>query len=120
MKKLLPAVIAATLTLAAIEVGAQATAGKRQVAFSIESNTLANALDKWAMQAGFQIVSPNWDIAKQIAAPAVVGTFSAQSALERLLDGTPLTFYWLNDRAVAIRTRAPGPALNVVHSPGED
>lgn len=120
MKKLLPAVAAATLALAAIEAGGQARPGERQVVFSIKSNTLANALDEWAMQTGFQIVSPNWDIAKQIAAPTLIGTFSAQSALERLLNGTPLTFYWLNDRAVSIRSRAQGPGLNVVQSLGEE
>ena len=47
----------------------------------------------------------NWDIAKKLTAPKLKGTFSAKAALEQLLAGTPLTYKWLSERAVAIRER---------------
>ena len=51
MKTILSAVVGATLVFAAIQAGAQVTPGERQVALTIETDTLAAALDKWAQQA---------------------------------------------------------------------
>lgn len=103
MKTLLSAVVGATLALCAIEADAQTAAGERQVALATESKTLAEALDEWAQKSGFQIIVQNWPLAKRLSAPTLNGTFRAQDALERLLRGSPLTYVWLNDRAVAIR-----------------
>lgn len=107
MKTLLPAVVGATLALSMIEAGADSTPGDREVALTIESASLATALDKWAQQSGFQIFLEDWEGAKRLTAPSLKGTFSAQAALEQLLKGTQLTYVWLNDKAVSIRKKGP-------------
>ncbi|HKU17280.1 MAG TPA: STN domain-containing protein, partial [Steroidobacteraceae bacterium] len=105
MKTLLSVVVGVTLAVCAGEPSAQTMSASRQVAFTIESGTLADALDQWAKQTGFQIVVQSWDLAKSIPAPALKGTFDAQAALDQLLKGTPLTYSWLTDRAVTIREK---------------
>lgn len=105
MKSILSAVIGATLALSAIEAGAQATAGERQVSLTIETDTLASALDKWAQQSGFQIFVQDWEGAKKLPARSLKGTFTAQDALEQLLSGTSLTYTWISDKAVSIRKK---------------
>ena len=107
MKSILSAVVGATLALAAIEAGAQATPGERQVSLTIETDTLASALDKWAQQSGFQIFVQDWEAAKNLPARTLKGTFTAQDALEQLLAGTPLTYVWISGKAVSIRKRMP-------------
>ncbi len=109
MKTLLSAVVAATLALAAVEADADATPGERKVALTIESTSLANALDTWAQQSGFQIFVQDWEATRKLTVPSLKGTFTARAALEQLLAGTPLTYVWLNERAVSIRRRAPQP-----------
>jgi iron complex outermembrane receptor protein len=106
MKTLLSAVVVAMLALSAIEAAADATPGERQVALRIESADLATALDKWAQQSGFQIFYDR-RITKNLIAPSVNGTYPAQAALEALLASTPLTYVWLNEKAVSIRKKAP-------------
>jgi iron complex outermembrane receptor protein len=118
MKFILSAMVGATLALSAIEAGAQATPGERQVSLTIESTSLAIALDKWAQQSGFQIFVQDWEDAKRLTAPSLMGTFSAQAALEQLLKGTQLTYVWLNDRAVSIRKRVPPTVPTALQSSG--
>jgi iron complex outermembrane receptor protein len=96
--------VVATLALCAIEADADETRGERKVALSIESMSLATALDKWAQQSGFQIFVDS-EITKNLIAPNVNGTYTAREALERLLAGTPLTYEWLSDKAVSIRKK---------------
>lgn len=105
MKSILSAVVGATLAFAAIEAGADGTYGERPVALVIESKTLAEALDQWAQQTGFQIFVRDWELAKRLQAPALKGTFIARDALKQLLDGSPLTYEWVGDKAVSIRER---------------
>jgi iron complex outermembrane recepter protein len=107
MKSILSAVIGATLALSAMEADAQTAAGELQVALEIKSTTLAEALDLWAARVGLQMFVPpeSWETAKKLSAPELNGTFTPQAALEKLLEGTPLTGVWLSDRAVSIRER---------------
>ncbi|HKS57305.1 MAG TPA: TonB-dependent receptor [Steroidobacteraceae bacterium] len=107
MKSILSAVIGATLALTAIEATAQATPGERQVSLTIETDTLASALDKWAQQSGFQIFVQDWEATKKLPARSLKGTFTAQDALEQLLSGTSLTYTWISDKAVSIRRKTP-------------
>ena len=120
MKSILSAMVGATLALSGIEAGAQATPGERQVSLTIESTSLATALDKWAQQSGFQIFVQDWEGAKRLTAPSLKGTFSAQAALEQLLKGTQLTYVWLNDRAVSIRKRVPPSVPAALQPSGAD
>jgi iron complex outermembrane recepter protein len=105
MKSILSAVIGATLALSAIDAGAQATPGERQVSLTIESASLATALDKWAQQSGFQIFVQDWEATKNLPAKNLKGTFTAQDALEQLLAGTSLTYMWIDSKTVSIRKR---------------
>jgi iron complex outermembrane recepter protein len=105
MKSILSAVIGATLALSAIEAGAQATPGERQVSLTIESSSLATALDKWAQQSGFQIFVQDWEATKNLRAPSLNGTFAAQDALNQLLSGTSLTYVWIDSKTVSIRKK---------------
>jgi outer membrane receptor protein involved in Fe transport len=107
MKTLLSAVVGATLALATIEASAQSSPGERQVSLTIETDTLASALDKWAQQSGFQIFVQDWEATKNLPARSLKGTFAAQDALEQLLSGTPLTYVWISDKAVSIRKKVP-------------
>ncbi len=118
MKFILSAMVGATLAFSAIEADAQATPGERQISLTIESTSLATALDKWAQQSGFQIFVQDWEDTKRLTAPSLKGTFSAQAALEQLLKGTQLTYVWLNDRAVSIRKRVPPTVPAALQSSG--
>lgn len=105
MKTLLRALVAASLALTAIG----ASAGdpqERQVSFVIESKTLADALDQWAQQTGFQIFVSNWEMAKKINAPRLRGKFPARVALDKLLEGTSLGYSWVGDHAVSITEKS--------------
>jgi iron complex outermembrane recepter protein len=106
MKTLLSAVVATTLALCTIEAAADTMPGERKVALTIESTNLAAALDKWAQQSGFQIFVDK-QLASNLVAPNLNGTYTAQEALEKLLAGTPLTYIWINERAVSIRKKSP-------------
>jgi iron complex outermembrane recepter protein len=110
MKPILSAVVSATLALSTAQAGAAAAPPDRRVTLSIHSVTLADALDMWAARSGFQIIVWDWDTAQKLAAPTIKGTYSAQVALEKLLEGTSLGYRWVNDRTVAIREK-PQPAL---------
>jgi iron complex outermembrane recepter protein len=105
MRTILSALVGVTLALSAIQGDAEAAGGEARVSLVIESETLDQALDEWARQSGFQIFVQNWDVAKRLTAPKLRGTFTAKAALEQLLAGTPLTYKWLSERAVAIRER---------------
>jgi iron complex outermembrane recepter protein len=106
MKTLPSAMVAAMLTLCVIEVAAGATPGQQKVALTIESTSLATALEKWAQQSGFQVFYDP-QITNNLIAPSVNGTYTAQEALEALLASTELTYVWLNGgKAVSIRRKA--------------
>jgi iron complex outermembrane recepter protein len=116
MKSILSAVVGATLALAPVHARADGRSGEREVAIEIESKTLAGALDQWAQQSGYQIFLQNWKLAKSLTARSVKGTYSAEAALAALLEGTPLTYMWINDRSVAIRERSSASAWQTVES----
>ncbi len=102
---ILSAAVVVSMALAVANAGAQAAPGERQVALVIESGNLADALDEWARQTGFQLFSPSWDVAKQLAAPALKGTFTPRGALEQLLRGSPLVYEITSERTVTVRAR---------------
>lgn len=103
MRRILQVLIGAGLTLSVAAAVAQEPA-QRQVRLAIERQPLADALAQWAQQTGFQLIS-QVEMTTVLTAPRLHGTYSAQRALERLLEGTPLTYVWLNERTVAVRSR---------------
>lgn len=107
MKMILSAVVGATLALSAVHASAQGRPAEKEVALAIESQTLADALMQWAEQTGFKLMSPHMELAKQLPAPRLHGTYSAQRSLEELLAGTPFTYAWVADGAVTITAVRP-------------
>ncbi len=108
MRTLLSAVVAAMLAMCTI--GARADGpSERQVALVIESKTLAEALDEWARQTGYRILVRDWQLTKDLPAPTLKGTFDPPAALDKLLNGTPLTWALVNKTTVVVRKKAPSP-----------
>jgi outer membrane receptor protein involved in Fe transport len=64
---------------------------------------MAEALNAWAQQAGLQLIWPAGDPAGQLMSPRVVGEFEPQQALRMLLQGSGLTYSFVDGRTVAIR-----------------
>jgi hypothetical protein len=109
MKRLVSAVLAALLALGTIAGHADTRSAEDQVSFRIESQTLADALDLWARQTGYKMFVPNWDLAKRLPSPVLRGSFKPRAALEKLLQGSPLTWVLLDERSVLVREK-PRPA----------
>jgi iron complex outermembrane recepter protein len=106
MKRLLSALVGATLVLTGI-VGSAAEADRDVLRLSIERKSLRDALNDWAQQTGYQLIA---EINGEFTAPAVEGRLTAQEALERLLAGTPLTYQWMSERLVAVKEKRTSPA----------
>ena len=103
MKTILPVFLGVSLALAAAGAAGQAQmAEQKQVHLAIERQSLRDALNEWAKQTGFQLVS---ELSGEFVAPSVTGMLTPQAALDQLLAGTPLTYEWLTDRVVAIRDK---------------
>jgi iron complex outermembrane receptor protein len=120
MRTILSAFVAAYLVLTGSDVGAQAAPEEREINLKIDSQTLAGALDQWAAQTGIHLISPSWAIAQKLAATPLKGPYTARQALEKLLNGTPLTMEWVNDKAVAIREKPQVPPPASLQSSGAD
>jgi iron complex outermembrane receptor protein len=78
--------------------------GERPVRLAISQSVLTDALNEWAQLTGYHIIAPH--ITSTLAAPRLEGSFTPRAALEKLLEGTPLTYELLDARTVAIRERA--------------
>lgn len=111
MRAMLLAIVGVTLAQYTMGAAAQSALAEKRIDLVIQSATLADALNQWAAQSGFQLVSPSWDVAMKLGPRSLKGTFTAQAALDELLKGTPLTYVWLNDKAVKIHERK-GKAAN--------
>lgn len=83
--------------------GAQA----REIALDIKPQSMSDALSDWARQTGLQVIYPDVDITNRLVAPPVIGTYTAQAALNQLLAGTELTYEFVNERTVSVRDRHP-------------
>lgn len=93
--------ILAGLALAAV-VHAEATPAA-PVSFSIARQPLQDALTQFGRQSGYQLLFLA-EITAEVMAPEVVGKFTPQSALERLLANSGLQYRFVNDRTITIRT----------------
>jgi hypothetical protein len=90
--------------------------------FSINRVPLSNALLRLAQQMGVQIARFSDVESSQILVGPLVGTFSREEALRLLLQGTGLTYRFVNDHTVAIIRESapaapsdPGGASDVSH-----
>jgi iron complex outermembrane receptor protein len=88
------------------------------LALDIKQQPLGDALNELARQSGLQIVLYT-EVSDGISAPTLTGKFTATTALQRLLDGTPLEYEFINDRTVAIEPKAAKPRKTASHVRGE-
>jgi outer membrane receptor protein involved in Fe transport len=101
MKTIVPVLVGVSLALACAEGRAQ-EAAKDVLKVSIERKSLRDALNEWAQQTGNQLIA---EIKGEFVAPKIEGKLTAQEALERLLEGTPLTYQWMGERLVAVKEK---------------
>jgi iron complex outermembrane receptor protein len=71
----------------------------------LASQPLGDALNQVAQAAGLQIVFYS-DAARDLNAPALVGSFEVAAALDRLLAHTPLEYEFLNPDTIVVRLRS--------------
>jgi hypothetical protein len=91
----------AWLTLCAVDV--QADEKPLRVAFAIESQPVAMALNEFARQAHLLVLRRDEDISLGDAlAPRIEGELSPQEALKQILSKTDLTYEFVNERTVKI------------------
>jgi iron complex outermembrane recepter protein len=93
------------LTTLALAAAAQSPSAQAALTrdYHIESQPLPAAVNDWADQAGLQVMWSAQMPGAQREAPEVAGRFSAPVALERVLQGSGLTFAFLDEQTVAIR-----------------
>ncbi|MBL8266491.1 TonB-dependent siderophore receptor, partial [Steroidobacter sp.] len=102
MSMRLRAALAATLALAGQPVFAQQWPAE-PVRIDIAAQPIADALNEWARQTGFQLLLPEEGLAAGVIAPKVEGSLAPRAALERLLAGSGLTYEHTADRAIIVR-----------------
>ena len=73
--------------------------------FKVEAQPLDDAINAIADQAGVQIVFHSED-ARGVRAPALEGTYTPEQALDHVLAGTGLEYRRVNERTLAVGTRA--------------
>lgn len=94
---------ASILAIAASAIALPAAA--QAVRFDIPAQPLGSALQAFSKQSGYRVLFPSKAVG-MTRAPAVIGSYAAQTALERILEGTPLTVASINGRVVALAARA--------------
>jgi outer membrane receptor protein involved in Fe transport len=81
---------------------AEEPAGKHPVALDIEAQPMDQALNAFAQQAGLQLLFRSDMGAEKLSAPRVVGRYTADAALKRLLAGSGLTYRFLDAQTVTL------------------
>lgn len=92
------------LALFSVLAGAQDVPAK-QLMLNIEAQSMIDALNGWAQQTGLQIIVPEAGATDRLQAPSVKGRFTAREALNELLQGTPLTYEFVNERTVVVQEK---------------
>lgn len=107
MNKNLRSVAAAVaLALASAWSSAQESPTGQVERFEIKAQPLSSALRAFADQTGEQVVFFS-EIGKGLQAAEVVGNYTREQALQRLLNRTGLTFERLNQKTIAITDAKP-------------
>src|SRR5687767_4706664 len=75
---------------------------RTQYQLNVPAQSVHEALKAFAAQTSLQVVYYS-DVAQGVASPGVTGELAAGEALKKILEGTGLTFQFLNVRTVAIR-----------------
>ncbi len=107
MKPIPRVVMIMSLALATFAVVAQPpTAAPAPVTVDIKAQPMADALNQWAQQTGFQLVFPEERATAGIVSGGIRGTYTPRAALDRLLRDSGLTYAYVNERTVEIRAAA--------------
>jgi len=78
--------------------------GVSLVSFDIKPQPIGTALNELAKRAGIQVLFFT-DVANDITTSALVGSFTPEEALSKLLSNTGLTYTYINARTVAIHNQ---------------
>lgn len=84
--------------------------------FSIPASSLEDALSKFGAQSGMQ-VAYGPELARGLKAPAVSGRFIPDVALDKLLQGTGLTWSYVNETTVVLKRAATSKSTERVAAP---
>ncbi len=95
--------MAVTLGLVAT-VGHAGEEGTPRLTFNIPAQPMEQALTEFGAASGLQVLFDS-KLAAQITAPEVVGSLSAEDALKKLLERSPLSYEFINPRTVTIRAK---------------
>ncbi len=102
------------LFLACQQLAAAQPAASPPIAFHIEPQPLQQALTTFANQAGLQLLLDVKEVGAQgAAAPKLVGTYTREAALERLLASTGLVYKFVNPHTVVIRSESASDASTI-------
>jgi iron complex outermembrane recepter protein len=82
----------------------------QKVTLNIAAQPVSDALNEFALQAGFQGVFYT-SIGKGLTSPQVSGVFTPEQALKRLLGNTSLRYRFINPHTIAIQEAAVIPAM---------
>lgn len=93
------------VTLFGLGAGAQA---EKEIQLDIKSQVLADALNEWAQATGFRLIGSG-AATRNLSSPRLQGAFTPRAALSRLLEGTTLTYEFLDERTVTINEQLPAP-----------
>jgi iron complex outermembrane recepter protein len=96
-------VVALTLCIFVVAIADDALAPVKR-ATNIPAQSLGAALQELAKERGFQIVYVSEDV-NSLRTAGAVGDLTPTEALQKLLEGTGLTFRSLNDKTVVIVTK---------------
>jgi hypothetical protein len=96
-------VIALTLCIIMVAIAADALAPVKRTT-NIPAQSLGAALQELAKERGFQIVYVSEDV-NSLRTGGAVGDLTPAEALQKLLEGTGLTFRYLDEKTVVIVTK---------------
>jgi iron complex outermembrane recepter protein len=96
--------LAAALTMAWAQLTvAQSSAPRTEYSLTIPSGSLTTALDQFSKQTGLQVAAElKSSEQQQRLVDAVIGRFTADAALEKLLAGSELTYVWQDSSTIRI------------------
>jgi hypothetical protein len=95
-------------TVLALGVAGAEEARERAVRFDVDAQPLTQALKVWAEQADLQVVWSGGEAGPKLVSPRVQGELAPENALRLLLEGSGLTYAFVDERTVAISGKTAG------------
>lgn len=86
--------------------------------FNIPAQPVGSALQAFSKQSGYRVLFPSRNLGS-VRAAAVIGSYPAETALQQILEGTPLQVASITGRVVALtaRTAPPVQAMRAIATP---